>query len=161
VIVSQAEKENNVKTEIRIFVFIALVLPGLSCKDRISNTGNERNVTFSYLSSKCLLHGLAKGSALDSVFEYSFRQDLIMDFSAWSNCCPDSERFVLSHAIYADTILITVLDTVAHLCNCVCPYTLHVELADLPFDQYIVRCRIGVGQTYDDPIHLIAVRRNG
>lgn len=154
------EKKNKMKTEFQAVVLIVLAFLWFSCKEKISDPGSPGKETFSYTASACLAHGLAKGSALDSVFEYSFQQSLIVDFSAWSNCCPDSGRFSLSYAVRTDTIIVTVLDTAAHLCHCLCPYMLHVELADLPLDRYIVRCRIGNGQNYDDPIHLVPVNRS-
>jgi hypothetical protein len=147
------------KTWQLLLVCISLSL--VACKDKSANTNETTLPIFSYETSKCVTHGLAKGTetALDSIFMYSFDQNLTMDFSVLANCCPDSGRFILNHVIKMDTILITVIDTAQNLCDCICTYMIHTQFTDLPLDQYIVRCRIGDGQTFDDPIHLVLVTR--
>ena len=144
---------------ILLFLFLSL-LTILSCKEKTVNSQNALTPSFISKSSKCVTSNLSKGSALDSVFTYSFNQTLTIDFSAWANCCPDSGRFVLNQSVQNDTILVSVIDTAQSLCLCICPYIIHVEANDLPLDQYIVRCRIGDGNNFLDPIHLVAVSRN-
>jgi len=34
---------------------------------------------------------------------------------------------------------------------------IHTDFVDLPKDHYVVRCRIGNNQVWDDPIHLVDV----
>ena len=138
-------------------LFIVFVL--FACKDKSTNANETPPSSFSYETSKCFAHGLAKGTgtALDSIFTYSFDQNITMDFSVWANCCPDSGRFVLDYRIKTDTILITVTDTTQNLCDCICPYMIHTQLTNLPLDQYVVQ--IGDGRTFDDPIHLVIVTR--
>jgi len=130
-----------------------------SCKDKSTNPETQSTISFSSQSSKCLSHGLAKSSGLDSVFTYSFTQSLIIDFSVNANCCPDSNRFNISNIIRADTLIVSVADTARSLCHCICLYMIHVEFGNLPNDHYVVRCRIGNSQGYDDPIHLVNVYR--
>jgi hypothetical protein len=131
-----------------------------SCKDKSTNPGTQSPISFSSQSSKCLSNGLSKNSGLDSVFTYSFTQNLIIDFSVNTNCCPDSNRFNISNIIGTDTLIVSVADTARSLCNCICLYMIHVEFGNLSNDHYVVRCRIGNSQGYDDPIHLVNVYRN-
>jgi hypothetical protein len=140
-------------------LLLCLSLALVACKDRSTNTNDTSTTSFSYETSKCVAQGLPKATALDSIFTYSFDQNLTMDFSVWANCCPDSGRFVLDHTVKMDTILITISDTAQHLCNCICLYMIHAQLTNLSLDQYVVRCRIGNGRTFDDPIHLVTVTR--
>jgi hypothetical protein len=95
----------------------------------------------------------------DSIFSYSFSQNLILDFSAIGNCCPDSNRFTVNYDIRSDTIVVTVIDTARNLCRCNCLYMIHIQLTDLLMDNYTVRCRLGNGQTFIDPTHLVNVTR--
>jgi hypothetical protein len=140
-----------------LFAGIAIAL--FACKDKSTNTNNTPVPSFSYVTSRCNSHVLPIRTASDSVFTYSFNQNLIMDFSVWSNCCPDSGRFIPGYTIRIDTIFITVTDTAQALCDCICSYMIHIELTNLPLNQYIVRCRIGNGSNFDDPIHLVTVTR--
>jgi hypothetical protein len=143
------------KTYRILFFFLSLAF--IACKDKSTNTNDTPNPTFSYETSKCSGHGLSKGTALDSIFTYSFDQELIMDFSVLSNCCPDSGRFVLNHTINMDTILIAVSDTAQHLCRCICSYMIHTQLTNLPLDQYVVRIEEGSPSNY--LLHLAIVKR--
>jgi hypothetical protein len=147
----------NKMIPISALVFVIVLL--YSCKDKSSNPDSQTPVSLSYEATKCLAHGLAKGTELDSVFTYSFTTDLVIDFSVWANCCPDSNRFLVSYTISNDTILISVADTARSLCHCICPYMIHADFMDLSKDHYVVRCRIGNNQVWDDPIHLVDVYR--
>jgi hypothetical protein len=142
------------------FALGTLLLLCFSCKDRSIAPSGQPIVSFSSQYSKCL-GGLAKSSTLDSVFTYSFSDTLLIDFSAISNCCPDSDRFDVSSTVGSDTIVVSVADTAQHLCRCVCPYMVEARFANLPNDHYLVRCRISSAQDSTDPIHLVDVyRRN-
>jgi hypothetical protein len=159
------ERQKNIPRESSMdilkisFLFILCAL--VSCKDKSTNI-DQRIPFFSYETSKCVSSGLAKRSKImsDSIFSYSFSQNLIFDFSVKGNCCPDSNRFIISHDTRSDTIVITVIDTAQNLCRCSCLYMVHVELDNLSLDSYIIRCRLGNGQTFIDPIHLVTVARN-
>ena len=147
-----------------IFQVIGLPLTGcfmlflLSCHEDTTNPQNSE-IVFSAKSSSCASHGLAKGSALDSLFTYSFTNDLLIDFSVWSNCCPDSNRFTFLQFSSADTLHIVVTDTARHLCHCICPYVTHAEFQNLSADHYIVRCVIQTPSGSPELVHLVHVSR--
>jgi hypothetical protein len=83
---------------------------------------------------------LGKRVLSDSCFSYQFRDALLVDFCASANCCPDSNRFSITHRVSTDSIIVTIADTAAQLCRCNCPYVLHVEFHDLPKDSYLLVC---------------------
>lgn len=125
---------------LKILFVNSLFLVLFSCKEKATELQNS-DVAFSASSSKCQLSlRLAKVSVLDSLFEYSFSDNLILDFSVRTNCCPDSNRFVITQYIGADTLNIIVTDTAQHLCRCNCPYFIHAEYKNLTGNQYVVRC---------------------
>lgn len=99
-----------------------------------------------YQANGCQSGELSKAAVGDSCFSYQFDADLILDFRVSANCCPDSNRFVLSTDIRSDTIAITVQDTAANLCLCICNYIVHAEFYDMPEDMYHVNIVAGDGQ---------------
>jgi hypothetical protein len=78
-----------------------------------------------------------KTTASDSCFSYQFHDALVVDFCASANCCPDSDRFSFRHRVSHDTIMVTIADTAAPLCRCICNYVFHMEFRDLPGDSYV------------------------
>jgi hypothetical protein len=72
----------------------------------------------------------------DSCFSYQFHDVLTVDFCITANCCPDSNRFSLGRTIDDNAIIVTVEDTAANLCRCVCRHWIHAEFDDLAGDQY-------------------------
>ncbi|MGA9364887.1 MAG: hypothetical protein WBW16_11045 [Bacteroidota bacterium] len=96
----------------------------------------------------CTGHFL-KTTASDSCFSYQFHDALVVDFCAGANCCPDSNRFSFRHRVSNDTIMVTIADTAAHLCRCICNYVLHMEFRDLPSDNYVFFC---TRQDYSDRV---------
>jgi hypothetical protein len=136
-----------------------LVFLCLSCNEKSTNPDNQSGISFSSRYSTCLSHGLSKSSGLDSVFTYSFTDSLVIDFSVIANCCPDSNRFVVTESAGTDTLVISVADTAENLCYCICTYMVHASFGNLPSDHYVVRCRVGNSQGYVDPIHLVNVYR--
>ncbi len=145
-----------------IFVPLLCALAAFSCKDKPTGSTTDRDPAFAFESGKCAGHNLSKGSALDSIFAYSFAGDLLIDFSVWSNCCPDSDRFTVSYRTGGDTIVISVVDTAAHFCRCVCPYIIHAEFGGLPEDHYVVCCSLSRSDIPGaaDIIHLADVYRH-
>jgi len=132
----------------------------LSCKEKSTTSDESPPIAFSSSSSNCLTQTLQKGSMLDSVFTSTFQNTLIIDFSVRANCCPDSNRFVISQSLSHDSILVAVTDTAQNNCRCNCMYMVHCEIAGLPQDRYIVRCRqIDLNGGIIDPIHLTVVNR--
>ena len=140
---------------------VILIFFSISCKDQSIQPDQVESPQFTTESSKCISTAFSRGLAVsnDSIFTYSFSQDLIIDFSVRGNCCPDSNRFTLGHEIRNDTIFIAVSYTAQNLCRCICVYMIHVKLADLPLNHYVVRCRLSDGYTTTDPIHLVSVQR--
>jgi hypothetical protein len=110
-----------------------------SCSDKSSNPGNQQVKASLYQVGGCQSH-LAKVSEVDSCFSYQFGEKLVVDFCLTGNCCPDSNRFVLSHKISNDTIYIVAVDTAEHLCRCICKYVIHAEFENLPLSHYIFYC---------------------
>jgi len=143
---------------VQLVITVIIMLLFLSCKEKSTDPQNAE-IAFSVSSSKCALHGLAKGSILDSLFTYSFSNDLLIDFSVWSNCCPDSNRFIINQSSRADTLNVMVLDTAQHLCHCICPYVIHAEFQNLPNDHYVVRCVLQTPTGNPELAHLVHVYR--
>jgi len=77
----------------------------------------------------------------DSCFSYRFNGALLVDLCATGNCCPDAERFTIKHNFQNDTIVVTIADTAAQSCRCICRYLLHFEFGDLPYNSYMFICR--------------------
>ncbi len=131
-----------------------------SCTDKSTNLNQINLPSFSFKTSKCISGTIAKESRVQSdSFSYSFSQYLTLNFSVPGNCCPDSNRFMVSNEIRSDTIFITVTDTAQNLCRCSCVYMIHTQLTDLQKDSYTVRCRLGKEDNYIDPLYLVNVVR--
>jgi hypothetical protein len=145
--------------KIFLYLFAATaVFLFFSCKEKVTNPENE-TLNFSYESSKCLSFDLEKQALpSDSSFTYYFKDSLLIDFLAEGNCCPDSNRFTVSQNISIDTIYISVQDTALNLCDCICPYQIHVEFSNLPNDHYVVYCTLN--SAGNDPIHIVDVYRS-
>jgi hypothetical protein len=122
---------------LKLSVLTYLALVSVSCV-KSTEPGSPKMVA--YQVPGCT-GGLGKAAAGDSCFSYRFENVLYVDFCAWGNCCPDSNRFAIESEVQHDTIFITVADTAAPLCRCMCIYVLHVELNDLPFPSYMFVCR--------------------
>lgn len=143
-----------------------IVVPGLifllcfSCKEKSADPEQKGPSSFTFQSSKCLKNQLLKSSIGDSVFLYRFTDTLTIDFSVIANCCPDSNRFVVSSITGVDTIVVMVADTARSLCNCDCPYMIHAEFVNLPNDHYMVRCTLGRTQDQGEQIHLVDLYRS-
>jgi hypothetical protein len=98
---------------------------------------------------------------IDSCFTCQFQDRLIIDFCVTGNCCPDSNRFQLSHQIIDDHITLTAIDTAANLCNCMCPYVIHAEIYGLPLDRYIVTCFVNHEMAYREEVRREGDRNDG
>ena len=82
-----------------------------------------------------------KEDVSDSTFAYEFIGDLKVWFVVRGNCCPDSNRFVVSSQSKNDTIFVFPVDMAARFCRCICPYLLYAEFKDLPLDRYVFVCK--------------------
>ena len=90
-------------------VFITVILGyiavfAISCNYKSTDPNNQSAVSFLSQSGKFLSKGIPNEPESDSIFYYSFTTDLTLDFSVKANCCPDSDRFYISHSIISDTI---------------------------------------------------------
>ncbi|MCX7797150.1 MAG: hypothetical protein N2249_00825 [Melioribacter sp.] len=92
---------------------------------------------------------LEKKSFGDTCFKYTFSDKLIIDFCVSGNCCPDKNRYLITHKIFKDTITITVKDTAANLCRCICNYIIHCEFELLNYDNYVVKCMLDKTKNYE------------
>ena len=126
-----------------LFLFVILLTYLFtSCSEKsITETGDADVVFSSHQISGCNNSGLSKTTINDSCFAYSFNDTLKIDFCLPGNCCPDSQRFVSDYRINSDTIFVSVVDTAADLCYCICNYTIHAKLLGLTKDNYLFVCR--------------------
>ena len=113
----------------------------ISCS-KSSLTDNEEKVDFkSYQVAGCNNSvSLEKIAFADSCFDYSFNDTLKIDFCVLGNCCPDSNRFAVDYNLHSDSISVSVVDTAANLCKCLCNYKIHLELTGLSKDKYLFSC---------------------
>ncbi len=137
-------------------LFLAgLTLFSLSC---VKSTGPVYSELVAYQVPGC--RGSAgKVPSADSCFSYRFDEILFVDLCARGNCCPDSNRFLIRTAVRQDTIVATVADTAAQSCRCMCEYSLHFELTDLPFPSYLFICMQG-GDSGKDTLYTERVYRH-
>lgn len=133
-----------------ILLWIACIF--FSCSDKSTGPENQQTALL-YQIAGCQHGGLAKSSLSDSCFSYQFQKDLVIDFCASANCCPDSNRFRLSYGIRNDTIAVVVADTAANLCYCICGYIIHAEFRDLPLDEYLFSCSYNGKLQYVEKLH--------
>ena len=143
----------------RLLGLLFLITGLVSCKDESTNSGNTPPPSLTARVGGCVgLDGL-RGSALDSVFTYSFYQNLDMSFSIIADCCSDSSRFAVSQGLSGDTIIISIAHNAISYCNCICPRMVQAELTNLTGDHYIVRCQMDQGFGPTNPIHLVTIHR--
>jgi hypothetical protein len=98
-----------------------------------------KDIGFIFYQVQGCKHGLNFGKEVGekTCFKFSFKDTLKVDFCVYGNCCPDSNRFMSNFNIRSDTIFVTVLDTAAHLCRCICEYINHVEITGLEKEKYV------------------------
>jgi hypothetical protein len=122
-----------------VLLFIVATLIQSDCSKSVIP---ENDQTLIVQIPGCKSRLLVKGSqSVDSCFTYQFHDALIVDFCASANCCPDTNRFLIRHEMRSDTISVTIADTAAALCRCVCTYLLHAEFRDLSGDRYVFVCK--------------------
>jgi hypothetical protein len=83
----------------------------------------------------------------DSSFSYSFDNSLKINLNLPANCCPDTNRFDYIYTIDEEEINFIAVDTAAHLCKCICNYTIEIVINDLDRDNYQFIC------TYYDSLY--------
>lgn len=132
------------KLLLRLMLFL-FVIYNLSCSEDSLTKSSSQEVKFvSYQVGGCNHNSLGKTADNDSCFAYSFTDTLKIDFCVLGNCCPDTNRFVTNYEINSDTLVVSVSDTAANLCHCICNYTIRLEIAGLENDRYLFYCN------YDD-----------
>lgn len=127
------------KAQINVLVLAALLCTFVGCFEHAVNPQPRPFAAVLYQVPGCGA-GLSKATPNDSCFSYQFEKTLCVDFCLTGNCCPDSNRFALAYEIKNDTLAVTVADTAAVLCRCVCTYTIRFELDNLPLDRYVFYC---------------------
>lgn len=142
---------NFMKTFTHKFLIVAQILFLISCS-KSNLTDNEEKVNFkSYQVAGCNHSAsLEKTTFADSCFDYSFNDTLKIDFCIFGNCCPDSNRFAVDYNLNSDTISVSVVDTAANLCNCLCNYKIHLELTGLLNNKYIFSCKYDSIMNYNE-----------
>lgn len=135
------------------FSTIALTILSISCSENsLSDNNEEINFNAHQIAGCNNSNSLEKINFYNSCFNYTFDESLKIDFCVYGNCCPDSNRFIIEQNIKSDTIYVTVSDTAANLCNCLCNYKIHLELTGLQNDQYIFYCNFDSILVYTENI---------
>jgi hypothetical protein len=110
-----------------------------SCSERATDPNADGESSL-YQVHGCIPGALYKNPLADSCFAFRFEKSLALDFCLPGNCCPDSNRYFLSHRISRDTLIVTAVDTAGNMCRCNCSYLIHADIAPLPLDRYHVFC---------------------
>ena len=115
---------------------------------------SDQDVSFSgYQIPGCNQNGgLFKTLYNDTCFAYTFDENLTIDCCVNANCCPDEGRFEILQQIKNDTIFVTIADTAANLCNCICNYIVHLEWENLPKNAYTFICYAEEGLKYKESV---------
>lgn len=141
-----------------IYVFLSFIFfLFFSCSEKGTNP-EEGMIGFSFYSGKCGQDLQKKSGIQDSSFEYTFLDNLLIDLAVPGNCCPDSNRFIVSQNILNDTINISVEDTASNQCRCICNYHIYVQFNDLPENHYVVLCTL-IGADNNNPLYIADVYR--
>ncbi len=121
-----------------LLITVSIILIFFSCENSVI----IEQKAFIYQLPGCRTEGLLKTNYadFDSCFNYTFNQNLIVEFCVIGNCCPNENRFVTKYNIYGDSIFIAVKDTAANLCRCICNYIIRGEFQNLRYNEYVVKC---------------------
>ena len=147
---------NKLKYYFGFIVCTFLILNFNSCKEQEDLLDIK---TTAYQIAGCQGTRLSKTAEIDSCFSYSFNENLILDFCAAGNCCPDKNRFLIDSKFIRDTIAITIVDTAHNLCRCNCNYIIHTEFQNLSINKYVVKC-VEEESFQKTLLYLKEVRRN-
>jgi len=107
----------------------------LSCNDEFLQTEVSASIK---QVGKCINQGLNKTA--NDCFEYTFKDNLIIQFCVNGNCCPDTARFVSNYKINGDQITILVKDIAPNLCKCNCNYIIEADFVSILQKSYLVNC---------------------
>ncbi|MBN1301564.1 MAG: hypothetical protein JW995_10155 [Melioribacteraceae bacterium] len=124
-----------------IFMTVAvLMIFALSCSEVLEPVYSTQ-VKIAQIGG-CVSAANTRNSSMgDSSFFYEFKDMLKVEFWLSGNCCPDSDRFASDYRISNDTIFVTMADTAANLCRCICNYNIVAEFSNLAFDRYLFQVR--------------------
>ena len=120
-----------------LFTFLVTLVLMLSCRN---SSDPEKNFFNARQIPGCNSSLPKSADEQNGNFSYVFDENLKIELDLNANCCPDSNRFDYSCQISNDTIYFTVIDTAAHLCKCICNYTLSAEIGGLDNDEYTFIC---------------------
>ena len=137
---------------------LLLMAPVFGCAEKSTGPASTATVVFEVPGCRPSYPGAAL-ILVDSCFSYQFQDQLNVDFCVSGNCCPDSNRFSIDHMINADTITVTIADTAARLCRCMCRHWIHAEIHGLAADDYtfVVNQRDSLVLL---PLYRVAIHRN-
>ncbi|MEW6196745.1 MAG: hypothetical protein AB1521_16485 [Bacteroidota bacterium] len=127
---------NCQKLFVLLFSVVLVIFAG--CSDSV--TSDENSKASIKQVGGCTSAAFKKDAGqTDSCFSYEFHNDLKVQFCAPGNCCPDSNRFTGEYRISTDTIVVTIEDTAANLCKCMCNYNIRAELEGLLLNRYLFK----------------------
>ncbi len=128
--------------EIVMALVVVLLAAGLTtCTDRSAGPNSMNVKATLYQSGGWDSPGvLSEIEPSGSCFKYKFVDTLLVEFCLTGNCCPDSNRFSLTHEIRGDTIFVTSADTARNLYRCFCRYVIHAEFENLELNRYRFIC---------------------
>ncbi|MCK5739807.1 hypothetical protein KAH55_11520 [bacterium] len=143
------------KKEMILFCLLLAVGLFMSCSETGTTTyqgAGAPKLTLQRQIPGCQGNALGKKTA-DNCFDYTFSDDsLKLEFCVTGNCCPDSNRFVLDSEFNGANLFVTVTDTAANLCRCICNYKVQAEYSHVTQSQYTVTCLLGDSILYRELI---------
>ncbi len=132
-------KESTLKSFTPILLGASLLFCP-SCKEKVTGPETSLPVVFSGYSTKCLSHGIAKMSFVDSLV-YIFSDSLVID-DPETTSCSNTYPFAPGYNLRLDTLTLIIADTTLASANCFCGYNVHFAFSNLPDDRYtVVRIR--------------------
>ena len=142
----------------RHFLLIAVLFILFGC-EKASTPLNHNQESTIITSHFCQIPGcqghsnnLAKSLSNSNCFLYFWDDTLKLEFCVLANCCPDTNRFDFNSVIEGNIISVTVIDTAAHLCYCICNYRLHLDFTGLSKEEYIFKCSYYDSLVYSEKI---------
>ena len=111
----------------------------LHCSEESSDAVNEDNTVVICQIGGCAKHPASFYSP-DSCLSYRFSDTLLVEFCLAGNCCPDSDRFLITTRISGDTIFVVAADTSGSNCYCECTYIIQARFTGLQLPRYVFHC---------------------
>lgn len=133
----------------RIVGFLFSLFLIYSCSN---STSPNSNLNLSFKQIPGCNNTLLSKTLADSSFKYTFDTYADISFSLLANCCPENNRFDQITLLNDNTITITVIDTAAQLCRCICNYELNIKVRELTENLYTFICLYGDSILYNEKI---------